>query len=167
MVIHYSEGMNSISPRLLEVASRLSGKTPEQLRAAVAESNFLQQPASELGLGDLLADRAEVVLYSYTDPIRSMAGLNPREREANRSLHQHPEEVRREGFPMIYDLESKIPGGPSVYTVFEGEPGLVEVNYRQPDQFLRLFIDTTPGHPGEQWLVTDATPLIRQAFGTK
>lgn len=152
-----------ISPRLLEVASRLTGQSADSLKSQVVQSEHLG-PEGEQDFADLMADRSQVVAYDMTDPIRTLLGINPRQAAAMDKLYEHSSESRSQGFTLAREIEG--PNGPrGFYTVLEEQPGLVELAYREGDNFTRVFVDTTPGEKGEQYLIADLTPTIRQAFG--
>jgi hypothetical protein len=153
-----------ISPRILEIASRLTERSPDELKTQVKHTQHLS-PASEQDFADLMADRAQVVAYEYTDPLGSLVGTNPRQRAAMQQLYTHTSESRSEGFSLIREIESDPKLRAGTYTAQDSGEGLVELSYRIGDEFARVLVDTTPGQPGEQYLIADVTPILRQAFG--
>jgi hypothetical protein len=151
-----------VSPRLLEVASRVSGQSAETLKSQVKFSEHLDTSA-EQDFADLMADRSQVVAYEVTDPLRSIVRLNPRHSAALSNLYKHSDESRAQGFTLAREIEA--PGGPrGAYTVFDDGNGLVELCYKDGGQYTTVFVDTTPNQQGEQYLVADITPAIREAL---
>lgn len=156
----------NISSRLVNLAARQTGQSADELRPFVKESNYLKTSASEDDFAELMADRSEVVLYENTDVIRSMVRANPRHERALKQLYTHSAESRSDGFSLARDVEGQLGPKGGVFSVYDAdEPGLVELNYRSGQDFMRVYVDTTPGEPGEQYIIVDQTPMLMKAFG--
>jgi deoxycytidylate deaminase len=154
----------NISNRLIAMASRMSGQSPEALKSQVKQTEHLSTD-SETDFADLMADRSQVVAYEYTDPIRSMVRANPRHAAALNQLYSHTDTSRSEGFTLAREIEGDLGAKRGVFSVHEEQNGLIELAYRQGNEFTGVFIDTTPGQAGEQYLIADLTPMYTTAFG--
>lgn len=154
MVMALTLAIMKISPRLIDFAARLSQQEPEVLKSRVQQSHHLSSE-SEADFADLMADRAQVVAYEYTDPIRSIVRANPRHGAALDQLHSHSRTSRSEGFTLAREIEGALGEKKGVFTAHEEEKGLIQLAYRHGNQFTGVFIDTTPGQPGEQYLIAD------------
>ncbi len=146
----------NVSTRLIEFAANRTNRSPEQLKPMVNETNFLSEGLTESGFPGLMVDRSELCRLEAADPIGCLLGRNPRREEVlQRFYNNHPEQVRGEGHQLIQHIESKTNCGQTTHEVIHApaENGLIELDYVNGANRCQVFIDTTPGQPGEQWLI--------------
>lgn len=156
---------SNISKRLLELGSRYTQLSPETLKSQVQHTTTLSE-ASEVDFAELMADRAQLVSYQLTDPISALLRLNPRHQMALHDLNRkYVPESRAQGYELIGALESQLGPKSGAYTVLEHDAGLVDLAYANNGQFTRVIVDTTPGEDGQQCLIADVTPTVRQFLG--
>ncbi|MCE7870688.1 hypothetical protein DYH09_09950 [bacterium CPR1] len=146
----------NVSTRLIEFAASRTNRSPEQLKALVNQTDFLSEGLSEASFSGLMVDRSELCRLEAADPVGCLLGRNPRREEAlERFYRNHPDQVRAEGNQLIHHIEGQTNCGQTTHEVLHApaENGLVELDYVRGAERCQVFIDTTPGQPGEQWLI--------------
>lgn len=154
-----------ISQRLVNAAARQTQQTPDALLLREVQHSAHLSVESEEDFAALLDDRSVVVNYEVTDPLRAAFGLHPRHNAALGQLYSHSPTSRGEGFTLAREIEGKLGDRNGVFSVYDEGDGMVELSYRNGDKFTKVFVDTTPGLPGEQYIIADSTALLRKAFG--